>query len=598
MATILEIALSNALMAAVLALIAFAVSKLWRRPAVAHALWVLVLLKLVTPSLFRVEIPWSMTTLEVQPDEVLATSAPGTLVATTDEAAAGTAAVPVFPELDPVLSSAATIVTNESVDDPLWPEPAVAPTLDWSMILGSAPAGLLTLWITGSLAWFALLVYRIALFQRLLRFATPASADVQEHTEGLARRLGLARAPTLWMVPGAVSPMLWGILGRPRLLIPIDLWKDLDWSQRGALLTHELAHFRRRDHWVRGLELLVTGLFWWHPVVWWARHELREAEEQCCDAWVLWALPAAKQSYAQALVETMDFLAGAAAPLPAPASGLGHVHQLKRRLTMILRGNSPRALTWASGLCVLGLAALLLPVWPTWAQPQPPKDQPPMERRGEGPSRREGEARRGEGGDRDRELDRAREEIQRLREQLRRAEERLESLSNRRGDDPKPREGGDRPGLRGGAGGAGGSDRRPELPGGGDGRKPEGGAPGAGGGFGRGAPGGFGGGGLGGGPGGGFGGMPGMPGGGDLERRLSEVEKKLDRLLKEIEGLRPGVGVPPGGPGPRGPGAGPGAPPAPPAIRDGDRRSPPAPPPPPRDGERKREDDRGDGVRR
>ena len=27
-------------------------------------------------------------------------------------------------------------------------------------------------------------------------------------------------------------------------------------------------------------------------MIWWARHGLREAEERCCDAWVVWALPA------------------------------------------------------------------------------------------------------------------------------------------------------------------------------------------------------------------------------------------------------------------------------------------------------------------
>ena len=28
-------------------------------------------------------------------------------------------------------------------------------------------------------------------------------------------------------------------------------------------------------------------LFWWHPVVWWARREIEAAEEACCDAWVV-----------------------------------------------------------------------------------------------------------------------------------------------------------------------------------------------------------------------------------------------------------------------------------------------------------------------
>jgi len=42
----------------------------------------------------------------------------------------------------------------------------------------------------------------------------------------------------------------------------------------------------------RRLELAALGLYWWHPAAWWARRELREAEEQRCDAGVVAALPA------------------------------------------------------------------------------------------------------------------------------------------------------------------------------------------------------------------------------------------------------------------------------------------------------------------
>jgi beta-lactamase regulating signal transducer with metallopeptidase domain len=584
--TILEIGLSNALMASVLALAAFAVSRLWRRPALAHALWLLVLIKLITPPLFPVAMPWPMTVelaaVEAPPHEPPPLAFDWRLPLEDGELAATSfAGAPLPPPMEPLVMP----VAGEAVVVPP-PSTLTETAFDWTPLLNYATAGLLLIWLAGSLGWFTLLAYRIGKFQRLLRFAVPASRDVQDHAAGLARKLGLDGSPTLWMVPGAVSPMLWGILGRPRLLIPEALWKDLDWSQRGALLTHELAHFKRRDHWVRGLELVVTGLYWWHPVVWWARHELREAEEQCCDAWVLWALPAAAKSYARALVSTLDFLSEAAAPLPVPASGFGHVHHLKRRLTMILRGSTPRALTWAGGLCVLGLAAMLLPLGPTWGQPQPPREQPGGEKRREDPKPREGDRRpeadrrpderRPEGGG---DLQEARREIERLRDQLRRAEERLEGLAGRK-PDGKP----DAPRPSG--------DRKPDGPPMGGDRKPDAPMPPRGGGFGGGFGGPGGGGGFGGGPGfggagggfgGGGGGFPGMPGG-DLERRLGEVERKLERLMEMIEKMKPGTG--PGGPG--GPGAGPGGPGGPGIRREGDRPNPPMPPR--REGDRERKD--------
>jgi hypothetical protein len=161
------------------------------------------------------------------------------------------------------------------------------------------------------------------------------------------------------------------------LLLPAGLWQRLTDKQQETLLIHELAHLRRRDHWVRRLELLVLGLYWWHPVVWWARWELQEAEEQCCDAWVVWALPAAAEAYATALIETVAFLSFPRSALPAGASGIGQTHCLKRRLTMILQGTTRRALTWGALLTLLACGAALLPLRPTWAQTGPAS--PPVE---------------------------------------------------------------------------------------------------------------------------------------------------------------------------------------------------------------------------
>ena len=166
-----------------------------------------------------------------------------------------------------------------------------------------------------------------------------------------------------------------------RLLFPARLLDRLEHEQRATLLAHELAHLRRRDHWVRWLELLVLGLYWWHPVAWWARRELHEAEEQCCDAWVLWTMQGAGRSYALALLQTVAFFSHDRSRLPAAASGIGQVPHLRRRLTMIMQGTTPRSLSWAGCIGVLTLA-LLLPVLPVQAQNYPP---PPKEYAGKDP---------------------------------------------------------------------------------------------------------------------------------------------------------------------------------------------------------------------
>src|SRR5262249_52937721 len=158
---------------------------------------------------------------------------------------------------------------------------AVWPLLAWTTVL---PA----LWAAGTLGWEGLAGWRLWRFGRLLRFARPAPRSWGQQARHMPARLRLESGPAEALVHGQDLPMLWAVAGSPRLLLPADLLSRLSKEQRATLLAHELAHLRRRDHWVRGLEFVVSALYWWHPVVWWACRELREAEEQCCDAWVVW----------------------------------------------------------------------------------------------------------------------------------------------------------------------------------------------------------------------------------------------------------------------------------------------------------------------
>jgi beta-lactamase regulating signal transducer with metallopeptidase domain len=359
--TFLHVVVSNAVVAAGLAVLALAVGLTLRRPALTHALWLLVLLKLLTPPLYPIHLSWL-----TPPDSTPAASA-----ALRIEERAATEANEEMPAVAGTLAEAEeepprvalALVPHEEEE-----EPATAASSPQSPTQGSWLPALLVVWLVGTLVWFALAVVRVVSFRRLLRHARPASPALQNQVKRLARRLGLIRCPEMLVVPGRIAPMLWAWGGAPCLVVPEGLLAQVSGAQRATLLAHELAHLRRGDHWVRFLEFLAMGLCWWHPAVWLARREVREAEEQCCDAWVVWALPGAGRDYATALVETLDFLAEPAPAAPLLASGIGPVTDLKRRLTMIMRGTTPRSLTWGGVLTVLCLAAMLLPVLPTWAQ--------------------------------------------------------------------------------------------------------------------------------------------------------------------------------------------------------------------------------------
>lgn len=112
------------------------------------------------------------------------------------------------------------------------------------------------------------------------------------------------------------------------------------------------------------MELLATGLFWWHPVVWWARQQVEEAEEECCDAWVVSQSPHAPRQYAEALLETIDYLCESRGALPPVACSLCQAHFIRHRLTKIMRGASPQMLSQRVRYATLLVATLLLPLQP------------------------------------------------------------------------------------------------------------------------------------------------------------------------------------------------------------------------------------------
>jgi bla regulator protein blaR1 len=365
--TLYRAGLSNAVSATFLALMVACLGRvLARRPAVLHCLWLLVLVKLVTPPLYELPVPWpEPLTVAHEP-----TAVQHVVFAEPEEQSAQFATLAYDPVLPKVHSAGGRILALDNNLRGLSRRPceeqagvsfAAWSSNDW-MRLASA------IWICGAVTTLAVSIRRIRRFQHLLHHAHPVCEDTQDWVNELAASIGLLRSPTVWWVGGKVSPLVWSLSWRPRLIIPIDLWKSLDDHQRATLVIHELAHLRRGDHLLRFFELIVTALYWWHPMLWWARHSLRDVEEQCCDAWVVWAYPEAAKAYAETLLETLDFLNHSEPREPLLASGFGKVHHLRKRLTMIMNGTTPRLLGLWGTLGSLGLAAVLLPVNATWAQ--------------------------------------------------------------------------------------------------------------------------------------------------------------------------------------------------------------------------------------
>jgi beta-lactamase regulating signal transducer with metallopeptidase domain len=269
------------------------------------------------------------------------------------------------------------------------PSPAMAPGVfltgvkQWLMqlvavrdaVMGLPPIPV-SLWLAGATLLIVGVVARRQRALRLLRRATPAPAEVVRTVHREAAQLGLRRAPYVLMIDARVSPMVW--CGRPsRLILPSPLWTQLDDIGRRAVILHELAHLRRRDHWVSWAELLIGAIYWWHPVVWFVRRRIREEADLCCDAWVTALLPTGRRAYAQALLETRKYIS--AAPPSTPVVGLGantmRATRFARRLTMVMTKQTTPRLSMRGAALVGALSVGAYLAVPVLACP-PERDKP------------------------------------------------------------------------------------------------------------------------------------------------------------------------------------------------------------------------------
>jgi beta-lactamase regulating signal transducer with metallopeptidase domain len=365
--------LANALVAIGLMAAAFGVAAL-RRPRAAHAAWLVVLVKLIVPPVVVIPVVLAARAA-VEPKSKLPVE-PAYPV------------LPAVPVTEPISAPTGADWIGDAVRDEATPaeEATPVPPIFAAAVPVSEPVNYgraaFFAWLLGALAWVGVVALRVVRFRRFVATATPADAETVFQARDVAARLGLMRVPEVSFVDGPVSPMLWAVVGRPRILLPRRLWKNFDPDHREAVLAHELAHLARGDHWTRRFELMVLALYWWCPVAWVAVRELRRAEEACCDARVLAAVPGRAAAYAEALVETIAFV-NRPGWVPLASGGAARASDLKRRVTMILNStNGPRATPWLVLAVLIGGLAVL-PLAPGLAdEPKPPPavadvDDPP-----------------------------------------------------------------------------------------------------------------------------------------------------------------------------------------------------------------------------
>lgn len=242
-------------------------------PAVETALWLIVLVKFLTP--IGPASPFSMAGLI---ERVTAYSS--------------SAALTVAPfDIEPILGDLESPAAMTSASA----TPASDRSISWMTIF-------VVLYLAGVVVFLAYRVHTYRAMRSACRGLPVADESVSSLVDSVCRRLGVLRVPAVRLSDDAAAPFVIGlfkpllVLSRRHLASPDEL---------ETVVVHEVAHLRRGDMFVRFLQWTAGSVLFFWPVVAWVNRRIDMAREHACDQWALRRGKLSAGEYARCLLEAV-----------------------------------------------------------------------------------------------------------------------------------------------------------------------------------------------------------------------------------------------------------------------------------------------------
>jgi beta-lactamase regulating signal transducer with metallopeptidase domain len=405
------------------------------RPHLAHALWILVLIKCVTPPFWGHSLGvFSQLQLQLTSDEssavvtdtkkntvpvdapAIAFSAPHV-----DTSSAGDQSLE-FPAHDELVAEletespaeiASTGYSDNVMEHDEAPSAITAAVVNASGFTTDDPRYSSTLVITictGAILTLLIMMLRCFHCVRLIHQHRASEFDepLRDRIQQLAKQLGIRRIPQIIVSDVLFGPAVFGLL-RHTIALPRCLFKSTEGEPTQAatsaecqavavetassgrvvadcnispgtqdlqfldpILAHELIHIRRGDLLTGTLQVIVQSLWWFHPAVWFLNRWLSREAERCCDEEVIAELGCTPGQYARSLLRVIE-CKHRLQPIPV-FPGMKPVEITSQRMERIMslnNGLTKRTPIWC-WLLVLALAFVVLPG--AIAKPAPDED--------------------------------------------------------------------------------------------------------------------------------------------------------------------------------------------------------------------------------
>ena len=226
-----------------------------------------------------------------------------------------------------------------------------------------AAGPLLVAWAIGCMLLWTAVAWRYARLVKATRSMRRIDeGPVRVELERLANRFAVRHVPELLATEQTISPMLVGVL-RPKIVLPESVLTRLTAGEVRMILTHEFMHWRRHDTWVGWLQVFVQGVFWFHPLVWFANARIRDEREFACDESVLRDASYDRDGYGETIIRVLTTARGRSLAMANMVGVFERGSRLQTRLEEIMSFDpTKRRFGWLSRVTLVVAALVLLPM--------------------------------------------------------------------------------------------------------------------------------------------------------------------------------------------------------------------------------------------
>lgn len=224
---------------------------------------------------------------------------------------------------------------------------------------------LFAVWITGILAMMVNLIKSKLYLNNIKKSSLILqNKDVNKIYKDCLQEMNIKRNIPIYSTAFLKSPIITGFFF-PKIFLPIHLISDYNATDIRYMLLHELQHYKHKDSLSNYIINIISVLYWFNPLVWYASGVMKNDREIACDTSVLNIL---KENEYEAYGNTLINFVSKVSFYPIPfASGIsGNMKQMKKRIINIASYKKPSALKKLNSIMVfMVITAVIFAFAPT-----------------------------------------------------------------------------------------------------------------------------------------------------------------------------------------------------------------------------------------